>query len=80
MKPYRSFAQWVLRTQWPFVILFHAFWCYGIFCMVVEPVEELGWAIFLWVFMAAVMVLFWLGNRWYYRTRLLPFMQRQQRK
>lgn len=78
LKPYRSFTQWVLLTQWPFVVLFHSIVAYGVFLLIDEPIEELGWAIFTWLLLAGIVVLFWKGNHWYYRKRLVPFMEKRK--
>jgi hypothetical protein len=77
MKPYQSFLHWQLTTQWPFSLLFHAIASYGIALLCIDPIEELGWAIAAWAIVFASIALFWLGNLWYYRKRLLPFMQRR---
>lgn len=76
-KPYRSFTRWVLTTQLPFVLLFHAIVAYGIVLLCIEPIAELGWSILTWALTLGSVALFWLGNLRYYRKRLLPYMQRR---
>lgn len=68
---YRNTFQWVILTQPLSTLFIHAFVVVALWALASNPPAEVGWTVFLWVFLLGILALFWWQSTLSFRSK--PF-------